>query len=98
MLDMLIWLFGSCQGVTRNVLARTSAHMVLEFERATVNANLSVDKGTRRALDIHDVATVNLDDLGSLHTKAYNAITTGRGLTLADARPSIELAHRLRLS
>jgi UDP-N-acetyl-2-amino-2-deoxyglucuronate dehydrogenase len=36
------------------------------------------------------------DGFTDLHTRVYQEILEGRGLGIADARPSIELAYRIR--
>ncbi|MEW5984374.1 MAG: oxidoreductase, partial [Acidobacteriota bacterium] len=36
------------------------------------------------------------DGFGDLHTRSYEEILAGRGFGVADARPSIELVHRIR--
>jgi UDP-N-acetyl-2-amino-2-deoxyglucuronate dehydrogenase len=36
------------------------------------------------------------DGVTDLHTRVYEEILQGRGYGVADARPSIELSHRIR--
>jgi UDP-N-acetyl-2-amino-2-deoxyglucuronate dehydrogenase len=36
------------------------------------------------------------EGFGSLHTRTYEEVLAGRGFGIAEARPSIELTHRIR--
>jgi UDP-N-acetyl-2-amino-2-deoxyglucuronate dehydrogenase len=80
----------------------------LELERARVRWFLSVDhrdlpfaatpggKTTYRAmlLDGHEVEFS--EGFTELHTRIYEQTLAGKGFGLADARPAIELVHKVR--
>ena len=80
----------------------------LELDRADVNWQLSVnhadlpaqavaaDKTTYRSLLVDSAEVEFSAGFTDLHTDIYRAILAGRGFTAADARPSIELAYRIR--
>ncbi|MFM7852250.1 MAG: oxidoreductase, partial [Flammeovirgaceae bacterium] len=106
--DMLLWVFGS---VTRsNVLAYKADHAkgYLELEKARVNWSLSINeehlppqiraegKRTYRSLKMNGEEIEFSDGFTELHTKSYKEILAGRGFGLNEARPSIELAYKLR--
>jgi len=77
---------------------------VLELSRARVRWFLSIDRsdvpagaaGPYRsiAIDGHEVDFA--EGFTDLHTKVYAETLAGRGFTIADARPSIELVHDIR--
>ena len=106
--DLLIWLFGSVQ--TSKVLVREDRRLqgVLELERADVRWNLSIEiddlpeghleKGlhAHRALTIGEDAFDFSSGFDDLHTRVYEDILSGGGFSIEDARPSIELVHRIR--
>ena len=100
--DLLIWLYGK-PVESRVYLSRPQTMSgVLELERARVRWFLSVDrehlpagKHAHRALTM-DGHTLDLSDVPDLHTAVYREILAGRGCTIDDARPAIELAHAIR--
>ena len=106
--DLLIWLFGSVQ--TSKVLVREDRRLqgVLELERADVRWNLSIEIDDlpeghlEKGLHAHRALTIGQDafDFSSgfddLHTRVYEDILSGGGFSIEDARPSIELVHRIR--
>ena len=106
--DLLLLLFG---GVVNSQLhLRTASRMsgVVELEWARVRWFLSVDERDlpeeARASGAHAARSLTFDgeeiDLsagfGDLHTKAYQEVLDGRGATISDTKPSIELVHRIR--
>ena len=106
--DLLLWLFGPPVGAT--VTARSGSRIKgrLELERADVNWLLSVDiddlpgghleagKHAHRALTTGDDRFDFSTGFDDLHTRVYRQILAGEGYGIEDARPSIELVHRLR--
>jgi UDP-N-acetyl-2-amino-2-deoxyglucuronate dehydrogenase len=78
----------------------------LALERADVAFLLSVDfarlppaaggQTTHRSIAIDGQEIEFSDGFEELHTRAYEEILAGRGFGIADARPSIELVHRIR--
>src|SRR5258708_3839506 len=106
--DLLIWLFGPVQDVIVHVNEGKCVAGYLELERARVHWFLSTDmadlpfaaqpgvKTTFRSLTV-DGATVEFSDgFTDLHTRVYEEALAGRGFGIDDARPSIELTHRIR--
>lgn len=106
--DLLMWLFGS---VGRNdVHLREPKRMAgsMELERADVSWFLSVDPadlpfdaqpGTRttyRSITVDGIAVEFTEGFTDLHTRVYQRTLEGQGFRIADARPSIELVHRIR--
>ena len=106
--DMLIWIFGP---VTRSEMAvrddwRSGGR--LELERADVSWYLSADpadlpfqavpgkKTTFRTITVDGEEVEFSEGFTDLHTRSYEEILAGRGFGLEDARPSIELARRVR--
>ena len=106
--DLLLWLFGPPKSA--NVTARTNTRIQgrLELEKANVNWLLSVDindlppghlesgKHAHRALTTDDDSFDFSTGFDDLHTRVYRQILEGGGYGIEDARPSIELVHRLR--
>lgn len=108
--DMLIWVFGAVKGVEVKNKSLDSASGFIELERARVNWNLSINydhipeeirsqgKRTYRSLTLDGEQIEFSDGFTELHTKSYAAVLKGEGFGLAEARPSIVLAHQIRNS
>jgi UDP-N-acetyl-2-amino-2-deoxyglucuronate dehydrogenase len=106
--DVLQWLFGATQEVVVHLDQPTRAAGALELEGARVRWFLSVDEddlppATRAAgRTAHRVLSVDGQEVDlspgftDLHTRVYEEILAGRGLGIEDARPSVEIVHRLR--
>lgn len=106
--DMLIWVFGSVMSIEVDELTQDSASGRLELEKANVSWNLSINynripdqlkkqgKRTYRSLSMEGEAIEFSDGFTDLHTLSYTNILGGKGFTLADAKPSIELVHKIR--
>lgn len=106
--DLLIWMFGRPRKNEVHLRDRRRAAGFIELERARVRWFLSAERsdlpfavqpGQRTsfrsmAIDGHEVEFT--DGVGELHTRAYEDILAGNGFGIADARPSIELVHRIR--
>ena len=106
--DLLMWLFGpvlECD-VHRSDPTKMAGH--LELERATVRWFLSTDRhdlpfvaqpGSRttfRSIAVDGEEVEFTEGFADLHTRVYDETLAGRGFGIADARPSIELAYRIR--
>ena len=106
--DLLMWFFGPAQEFK---LDKNEPHCMfgtLELQNANVNWFLSIDsrdlpdeaviKGMRtfRSIKIDDEELEFTGGFTDLHTILYKEILEGRGFGLEDARPSIELVHRIR--
>lgn len=106
--DMLGWIFGRCTGleVKENRPERSAGY--LEFERARVNWFLSVDendlppraaeagKRTYRSIALEGEEVEFSDGFTDLHTQSYREILSGKGFRVETARPSVEIAQRIR--
>jgi UDP-N-acetyl-2-amino-2-deoxyglucuronate dehydrogenase len=106
--DVLLWLFGPCIEcrVHRHESSRMSGQ--LELEAATVDWSLSLDPAdlpadvlaagqrTYRRFSVDGELFDVSQGFEALHTVVYEEILAGRGLGLADARPAVELTHRIR--
>ncbi len=107
-LDLLLWLFGPCREVRVHSSGLRRMSGSLELERADVRWLLSVDRtdlppealtagsATHRGLTIDGAEVEFSGGFTDLHTEIYRATLAGRGFGIADARPSIELAYRIR--
>lgn len=106
--DMLLWIFGDLKTVKMEKQEADHASGYLELSRARINWFLSINedhlpkslkeqgKRTFRSLKMDNREIEFSDGFTDLHTKSYEAILQGTGFGLADAKPSIELAHRIR--
>jgi UDP-N-acetyl-2-amino-2-deoxyglucuronate dehydrogenase len=108
--DMLIWVFGAVKSVRVDSLEPDSGSGYIELQRARVNWKLSINaahlppdaaakgKRTFRSLAMEGKEIEFSEGFTDLHTLSYQEILKGNGFGLADARPSIELAHKIRNS
>lgn len=106
--DMLIWVFGNVKRIEVDELTLDSASGRLELEKANVNWSLSINynkipdqfkqlgKRTYRSLSMEGEAIEFSDGFTDLHTLSYASILDKKGFTLADAKPSIDLVHKIR--
>lgn len=106
--DLLIWLFGGVEEVRLYESGEDRMRGMIELERARVQWFLSIDKRdlpdsfksgtsmTFRSLTIDGEEIEFSEGFTDLHTRVYEETLAGRGFTIADARPSIELVHRIR--
>lgn len=106
--DLLLWVFGRCSEY--RVYHSDPYRMAgsLELERACVKWFLSVDandvpsnvkregQSTFRSISVDDSEIEFTEGFADLHTRAYEETLAGRGFGIEDARPSIELAYRIR--
>ena len=106
--DALMWLFG---GVRRSEVHLNDGRRMaggMELDRARVSWFLSLEASdlpfapkpggrlTHRAMVVDGHEVEFSEGFGDLHTRVYEETLAGRGFGIADARPSIELVHRLR--
>jgi UDP-N-acetyl-2-amino-2-deoxyglucuronate dehydrogenase len=106
--DLLTWLFSSVEHSELYVKEPGKLSGYLELERAKVRWFLSTDsddlppeaikqnKPAFRSITIDGKDLEFSDGFTDLHTKVYEGILGGRGYGISEARPSIELVHRLR--
>ena len=108
--DMLIWVFGPVKKVEVNELKVDVASGYIELEKARVNWKLSINydhipekvrilgKRTYRSLTMDREQIEFSDGFTELHNRSYEEILKGNGFGLHEARPSIDLAYRIRNS
>jgi len=106
--DLLIWLFGPASDtkVYHSDPERMSGF--IELERARVRWFLSVNhndlpetakqahKNTFRSITVDGQEVEFSEGFTDLHTRVYEQTLAGHGFGIEDARPSIELTHRIR--
>jgi len=101
--DVLLWLFGAEVKTDVQYKAPNKMIGITEFENAEVHWNLSLDSNDLpddakfyRAMVVNGNA-VRFDNVfADLHTVVYEHILSGKGFGIQDARPAIELVHKLR--
>jgi len=108
--DLLVWLFGAPESTRVHVAETHRMAGFLALERARVRWFLSVDardlpfaaelgaKTTFRSIAVDGTEIEFSDGFGDLHTLVYEEVLAGRGLGVDVMRPSIALAHALRVS
>jgi UDP-N-acetyl-2-amino-2-deoxyglucuronate dehydrogenase len=105
--DMLIWIFGSVQDIKLTINKNNKVGGELTLENADVKWFLSIDENdlpetlnggqrTYRNITIGDEELEFSNGFTDLHTLVYQDILNGGGFSLNDARPSIELVHKIR--
>ena len=108
--DMLLWLFGPVVGSEVHLRERDRMSGTLGLQRATVRWFLSTSQSdlpfvaepgkssTHRSIIVDGEEIEFSGGFVDLHTRVYEETLAGRGFGIADARPSIELTHRIRSS
>jgi UDP-N-acetyl-2-amino-2-deoxyglucuronate dehydrogenase len=108
--DMLTWIFGPVLEMQVHLSEEGRAGGLLVLERATVRWFLSLEKSdipaehrakgktTFRSLTIEGQEVEFSDGFTDLHTAVYRDILAGGGFGLKEARPSVSLAHNIRLA
>ena len=106
--DLLLWLFGAVEESTVHLAEPRRMAGMLELAGARVRWFLSVNRedlppdavaqgrSTHRAISIDGKDLEFTDGFTDLHTRVYEATLAGRGFDIATARPSVELAYRIR--
>lgn len=106
--DLLLWLFGSMQGIKVYYSDDNRMSGFIELDHARVKWFLSVDrndlpesskangKTTFRSITVDGKEIEFSEGFTDLHTKVYEETLAGRGFGIADARPSIELTYAIR--
>lgn len=106
--DLLLWLFGSMQGIKVYYSDDNRMSGFIELEHARVKWFLSVDKNdlpdssksnnktTFRSITVDGKEIEFSEGFTDLHTKVYEETLAGRGFGISDARPSIELTYAIR--
>ena len=103
--DVLLWLFGAVENCEVHLREPRRSAGILELQRATVRWFLSSDRAdltetatgsSFRSITVDGAELEFTDGFGDLHTRVYEDVLGGRGCGIDDARPSIELAYRIR--
>jgi UDP-N-acetyl-2-amino-2-deoxyglucuronate dehydrogenase len=106
--DMLQWVFGRVLESQVHLATPQSAAGYLELERARVRWFLSIDaqtlppelraRGQRtfRSITVDGEEVEFSEGFTDLHTATYRDVLAGGGYGLNDARPAVELVHRIR--
>ena len=105
--DMLGYIFGPIQSSVAHLRDESRAAGFLSYANADVRWFLSVDendlpdsvkgsKTTYRSLTIGDEDVEFSDGFTELHKDSYREILAGRGFSIEDVRPCIEVAAALR--
>ena len=104
--DMLLWIFGNVKSsyVEYHTDLKSKGH--LELEKASVDWNLSIDSRDLphtewkafRSIKVNNKEIEFSDGFTDLHTKSYKKILNGKGFTIDDSIPSLELVHQIRNS
>lgn len=106
--DLLIWLFGGVQRSEVHLRGPRRMAGFLELAHANVRWFLSVDSSdlpfpvqpgvrqTHRSITVDGEELEFTEGFSDLHTRVYERTLHGDGFGIADARPSIELVHRIR--
>lgn len=108
--DLLIWFFGPVVDVKLYHSDDYRMSGYIELERARVRWFLSIDindlpfpskpggKTTFRSITVDGNEIEFSEGFTDLHTRVYDGVLAGRGFGISEARPSIELTHRIRTS
>lgn len=106
--DLLMWLFGSVNGIKVYHSDHERMSGFIELERARVRWFLSVDrndlpeqtkvsnKTTYRSITVDGKEIEFSEGFTDLHTKVYEETLAGRGFGIKDARPSVQLTYDIR--
>lgn len=108
--DLLMWLFGPVQETAVYLADSDRMAGMIELEHACVHWYLSINKNDLpegylqngkyafRSITIDGEEVEFSEGFTDLHTRVYEDILQGGGFGIEDARPSIELVHRVRTS
>jgi len=106
--DLLMWLFGGVEQSQVHLRQDERAAGAITLERADVSWFLSIDRSdlpfepepgkpaTYRSITVGGEEIEFTGGFADLHTRVYEETLAGRGFGIEDARPSVELAQRLR--
>ncbi len=105
--DMLMWFFGGVQHSEVHVSGPDRIGGFFALEQADVHWYLSLDANdlpesvrgkqpTYRSITVDGEEVEFSGGFRDLHTRVYEETLAGRGFGIEDARPSIELVHRIR--
>jgi UDP-N-acetyl-2-amino-2-deoxyglucuronate dehydrogenase len=78
------------------ICGRASIRWFLSVDRDDLPPVIAKDKTTYRSITIDDQQLEFSDSFTDLHTRSYEEILAGRGFTLADVQPSIDIVSNFR--
>jgi UDP-N-acetyl-2-amino-2-deoxyglucuronate dehydrogenase len=108
--DLLMWLFGDVTESEVHLSEPGRMAGQLELRHADVRWFLSTDRRdlpeaataagrtTFRSITVDGEEVEFTEGFTDLHTRVYEEVLAGRGFGISDARPSVELAARIRTS
>ena len=99
LLDLLLFLFGPVREITMPRPSLDVAVGTFVFDHASVTWNLSIDPKNPpdRHLEVDGLEPVSFSHgFAELHDRVYANALAGVGCGIEDARPAVELAHKLR--
>lgn len=105
--DMLIWIFGKVKKSEVYYSDKKKMSGFIELEKARIRWFLSIDKNDLpdkkemkpfRSIKIDGKELEFSDGFTDLHTEVYKNVLEGKGYTIDDVYPSIELVHNIRTS
>ncbi len=108
--DLLLWIFGGVKNSKVDIHNSTAAAGELELEKADVSWMLSINapdlpealrnKGrqSHRMISVDDDVIDFNDGFTGLHTKSYEDIIAGNGVSICETRDVIKLVHEIRNS
>ncbi|MBK8853006.1 MAG: Gfo/Idh/MocA family oxidoreductase [Saprospiraceae bacterium] len=108
--DMLIWIFGGVEENTVHVHTHDRAGGILRLHKANIRWFMSINPDmlpeevrnaggrTYRSIRLQGEEIDFSEGFTALHSDSYTHILMGKGFTLEDVRPSIELAYNVRTS
>jgi UDP-N-acetyl-2-amino-2-deoxyglucuronate dehydrogenase len=108
--DLLIWLFGEVQRTELHMRQPKRMAGFIELKNANVRWFLSTNpddlpfpaeagkKATFRSITVDGQELEFTEGFTDLHTRVYERTLKGDGFGIEDARPSIELVHKIRTS
>lgn len=106
--DMLTWIFGDVKNSVVHVASHDRVAGMLELRRARVRYFLSINadhlpEGARRQgmrtwrmLQLDGKEYEFSNGFTELHTESYDAILSGRGFSISEARKCIQIVHDIR--
>ena len=106
--DLLVWLFGRVERAEVHLREGKRAAGTLTLANADVQWYLSAEasdlpftpvpggKTTFRSITVDGEQLEFSEGFTDLHTRVYEEVLAGRGFGIDQARPSIELSHRIR--
>jgi UDP-N-acetyl-2-amino-2-deoxyglucuronate dehydrogenase len=109
--DLVLWLFGRVRDCRVHIAQPRRFAGVLHLDRARVRWFLSTESSdlgltaaapiarrTFRSIRVDGEEVDFSDSSADLHARVYQKLLSGHGFRIPDARPSIEVAHKIRTS